>query len=45
LRETGCAEVNACWLVAITAPGTRWFTYVVLLTRTFVVLLFTIVVL
>src|SRR5215471_20450610 len=25
---TGCAEVNACDVVAVTAPGTLWLTYV-----------------
>jgi hypothetical protein len=40
LRETGCAEVNASLLVATTAPGTRWFTYVTFVTR---VLLITVV--
>ena len=36
LRETGWAEVNARGDVAVTAPGTPWFTYLtLLLTLTF----------
>jgi len=40
-RATGCEVVRTCVEVAVTAPGTRWFTYltfvtVVLLLTTFV---------
>jgi hypothetical protein len=39
---TGWAEVNACGVVAATAPGTLWFTYLTFVTFT---LLLTMVVL
>src|SRR5271157_5854524 len=38
LRETGCAEVKACGDVAVTAPETPWFTYLTLLTFTFLLI-------